>query len=64
MIGFISQINPVNEAAPTWMTPPANTGMSESIGVGGLVFTVVATDADSGVDGTISYSLVSATDSK
>ena len=54
----------MNEAALMWMTAPANTMMSESISVGGLVFTLVATDTDSGADGTISYSLVLATDHK
>ena len=57
-----SQINPVNEYDPVWDTAPANVVVLETASVGTLVHTVSATDSDLGLDGSVSYSIVSVTD--
>ncbi|XP_041349529.1 cadherin-23-like [Gigantopelta aegis] len=56
------QIQPVNEFTPGWgtFTPVGSThNINEDSPPGTSVVTVVATDSDTGSDGTVSYSLVS-----
>ncbi|XP_076447693.1 protocadherin Fat 4-like [Babylonia areolata] len=56
----------VNEDPPVWgiFTPAGPTyTLQENVALGTTVVTVTATDSDSGQDGTVSYSLVSVTDS-
>ncbi|XP_071083815.1 cadherin-23-like [Haliotis cracherodii] len=60
----IVQVSAVNEADPAWGTNvPAGTAfsVSESSPLGTSIVTIAATDADLGVDGAITYQLVSTT---
>ncbi|XP_067654356.1 protocadherin Fat 4-like [Haliotis asinina] len=61
---FTSQatIEPVNEFQPVIHNETLNLEVKEDISIGSLVLDVTATDGDIGVDGVITYSLISVVD--
>jgi hypothetical protein len=50
-------INPVNEQAPEFNEDPYTFNTEEDTPLGSIIFTIVATDSDSGRDGRITYSI-------
>ena len=52
------QVGQVNEAPS--LSAPSDVSVSENTAIGSLVTTLVASDGDPGTDGTIAYSILSA----
>ncbi|XP_041987836.1 protein dachsous [Aricia agestis] len=57
------EIIDVNDNAPEWSEDPINIEVSESIPVGTIIYNFTAKDADAGVNGDISYFIISNTPS-